>query len=294
MAKQQAAGLPLVQTREAAKRISRSRRDFSEVVRHLFILIPLVLTFFPFIMALQISFKSFPQLLNNFWLPSWPLHLENYVWAFQEIYRFMLNSAFVSVISLTGMLLFSSLAAYAFARIDFVLHDAFYYAVIAMLMIPGVLTLIGRFLLIARLGLMNSLWGLILPYISGGLAFAVFLMTAFFKELPEEMFESARMDGATNLDMYWYLALPLSKPIMFTVGLLSFLGIWGDYIWPLLVLKDRSKFTLMMGLATFSGANAVEYGPLMAGYVLASIPTAIIIILMMRTFSGAALAGAFK
>jgi len=263
-------------------------------VHHLPILLLLFLTFFPFLFAVQTSFKSFPQLLHQFWIPTWPLHLENYVLAWNEINRFILNSTLVSGTSVLGILLCSSLAAYAFARIEFFLRDFFYYLVIALLMIPGVLTLIGRYLLAARLGLMNSFWGLILPYISGGLAFAVFLLTGFFADLPEELFEAARMDGATELRMYSQIAVPLSKPIMSTVGLLSFLSTWGDYVWPLLVLRDREKFTLILGLANFSGASQIMYGPLMAGYVIASIPTAIIIVLMMRTFAGAALLGAFK
>ncbi len=102
------------------------------------------------------------------------------------------------------------------------------------------------------------------------------------------------MDGGTELQMYRLIALPLSRPIMAIVGLLTFLSSWGDYVWPLLVLRSKEKFTLMLGLATFTGNTQVMFGPLMAGYVIASIPTAIIIILMMRTFAGAALVGAFK
>lgn len=267
---------------------------YSRVFHHLAILIPLFLTFYPLIFTLQTSFKSFSQFLNNFWLPSWPITLKNYAMAWNEINRFMLNSAFVAALSLLGVLLCSSLAAYAFARIDFFLRDVLYYLVIALLMIPSVLTLIGRYLLIARLGLMNSLWGLIFPYISGGLAFGVFFITSFFADLPQALFDSARIDGATEFQMYRHIALPMSKPTLSTVGLLSFLSIWGDYVWPLLVLRDREKFTLILGLANFTGSSQVMYGPLMAGYVIGSIPTAIMILLMMRTFTGAALAGTLK
>ena len=233
-------------------------------------------------------------MLDNFWIPVWPLQLQNYVMAWNEIYRSIINSSLVSIGTVSGVLLCASLAAYAFARIDFGWRDGAYYAVLSMLMIPSVLTLIGRYLLIVELGLMNSLWGLILPYIAGGLAFAVFLLTGFFSDLPEELFEAARMDGATELNMYRMIALPLSRPIMAIVGLLTFLSTWGDYVWPLLVLRSKEKFTLMLGLAKFTGNTQVMFGPLMAGYVIASIPTAIIIILMMRTFAGATLVGAFK
>ena len=284
----------LIRRRGARRRETRVATPLTQWLHHLAILVPLLLTFFPLIFALQTSFKSFPQLLNQFWLPAWPLHLENYVIAWNEINRFILNSVFISGTSVLGILLCASLAAYAFARIDFFLRNVFYYVVIVLLMIPGVLTLIGRFLLITRLGLMDTYWGLILPYISGGLAFAVFLLTGFFADLPEDLFEAARIDGAVERQTYWHIALPLSKPIMSVVGLLSFLGIWGDYVWPLLVLRDKSKFTLILGLANFTGASSVMYGPLTAGYVLGSIPTAILILLMMRTFAGSALAGAIK
>ena len=267
---------------------------FQSALHHALLVFLLLLTFFPFFIAILTSLKSFQQLLVNFWLPAFPLQLHNYVMAWNEIYRSIINSSLVSLGAVTGVLLCASLAAYAFARIDFAWRDAAYYLVLSLLMIPGVLTLIGRYLLIVQFGLMNSLWGLILPYIAGGLAFAVFLLTGFFSDLPEELFEAARMDGGTELQMYRLIALPLSRPIMAIVGLLTFLSTWGDYVWPLLVLRSPEKFTLMLGLAKFTGNSQVMFGPLMAGYVIASIPTAIIIVLMMRTFAGAALVGAFK
>ena len=162
-------------------------------------------------------------MLDNFWIPVWPLQLQNYVMAWNEIYRSIFHSSLVSIETVSGVLLCASLAAYAFARIDFGWRDGAYYAVLSMLMIPSVLTLIGRYLLNVELGLMNSLWGLILPYIAAGLAFAVFLLTGFFSDLPEELFEAARMDGGTELNMYRLIALPLSRPIMAIVGLLTFL-----------------------------------------------------------------------
>jgi ABC-type glycerol-3-phosphate transport system permease component len=262
--------------------------------QHLVILAVLALTFFPFIFTLQTSFKEFEQLLNQFWTPTWPLHFENYLLAWDEVDLYIINSSIVSTTSVAGTLFIGALAAHAFARINFILRKWFYYAVIALLMIPGVLTLIGRYLLMVQMGLMDSLWGLILPYIAAELAFAVFLLTGFFSDLPEELYEAARIDGATEFQSFLNISLPLSKPIMSTVGLLIFLATWGDYVWPLLVLRSRENFTLMLGLANFSGASQIMYGPLMAGYVIASIPTAIIILVMMRFFGGAALVGAFK
>ena len=191
---------------------------FKGALHHAFLVFLLLLTFFPFFIAILTSFKSFQQLLVNFWLPAFPLQLHNYVFAWNEIYRSIINSSLVSLGAVTGVLLCASLAAYAFARIDFAWRDAAYYLVLSLLMIPGVLTLIGRYLLIVQFGLMNSLWGLILPYIAGGLAFAVFLLTGFFSDLPEELFEAARMDGGTELQMYRLIALPLSRPIMAIVG----------------------------------------------------------------------------
>ena len=283
---------PFTSSPDAAQEELSAR--FKGSLHHAVLVFLLFLTFFPFFIAILTSLKSFQQLLVNFWLPAFPLQLQNYVMAWNEIYRSIINSSLVSLGAVTGVLLCASLAAYAFARIDFAWRDGAYYLVLSLLMIPSVLTLIGRYLLIVEFGLMNSLWGLILPYIAGGIAFAVFLLTGFFSDLPEELFEAARMDGGTELQMYRLIALPLSRPIMAIVGLLTFLSSWGDYVWPLLVLRSKEKFTLMLGLATFTGNTQVMFGPLMAGYVIASIPTAIIIILMMRTFAGAALVGAFK
>ena len=254
----------------------------------------LFLTFFPFFIAILTSLKSFQQLLVNFWLPAFPLQLQNYVMAWNEIYRSIINSSLVSIGAVTGVLLCASLAAYAFARIDFAWRDGAYYLVLSLLMIPSVLTLIGRYLPDRRVRA---------DEFAVGVDPALYRRRDCLCRLSADRFLLRSAGGAVRggqdgrrhrvADVPPDRAAAVAtdhgdrRPAHFSV-------VVGDYVWPLLVLRSKEKFTLMLGLATFTGNTQVMFGPLMAGYVIASIPTAIIIILMMRTFAGAALVGAFK
>jgi ABC-type glycerol-3-phosphate transport system permease component len=143
-------------------------------------------------------------------------------------------------------------------------------------------------------GLLNTLWALILPYISGGQVFGMFLLRSFFASLPEEMFESARMDGAGDLTMLWRLAVPLSSSILGTLAILQVLSSWNDLIWPSVTLQEEGVKTLVLGLWQFQGQYYTNWGPLMAGYVIASIPLIIMFAFTSRLFVKGLSSGAIK
>ena len=147
-----------------------------------------LMTFYPFVFMLMTSLKSLKQYYANFWLPAWPVHLENYTQAWQGIAPYMLNSIVVTVASTVGVVVVSCLAAFAFARMSFPGREILYYLVIFLLMVPAVLTLVPTFLLIKNVGLMDTLWALILPYIAAGQVLSIFIMRSFFASLPEELF----------------------------------------------------------------------------------------------------------
>jgi multiple sugar transport system permease protein/raffinose/stachyose/melibiose transport system permease protein len=152
------------------------------------------------------------------------------------------------------------------------------------MMLPYVLTLVPQFILIKNFGLLDTRWALILPYISGGVVFAIFVLRSFFSTLPQELFEAAYIDGASELQVFWRLALPLIRPAVGTVAILQILGTWNDYIWPSVVLLSDQLFTMPIGLVAFQGHHTTEWGPLMAGYTLASLPLVILFALTTRTF----------
>lgn len=258
------------------------------------LLIGLFLTFYPFMFMIFSSLKDYAQFFHSFWWPAFPLHLENYKDAFKIVYKYIVNSVMVSATSALGVVVLASISAYVFARFNFPGREPLFYAVISLLMIPGLLTLIPRFLLARFLGLVDSLAGLILFYIAGGQVFGIFILRSFFSSLPEELFEAARLDGAGELHSYALIAVPLSKSILGTVAIMNVLSTWNEYIWPLVIISSDRLKTIPLGLIAFQTMYRTEYGPLFAGYVIASLPLLVLFFFTMRTFVAGLTSGALK
>ena len=262
---------------------------------HLPLVILLVLTFYPVILMLLFSTKDNSQFFTRRFVPSFPLHWENFARSWRTgIAKYTLNSAIVVIVSVTATLIAAVLAAYAFARMRFYGRELLFYCVIGLLMIPGVLTLVPAFVLVLRLKLLNTRWALFLPYAAGGQAFAVFVLRTFFAGLPEEIFEAARMDGASELQVLTGIVIPLSKPILGTLALLQTYGIWNDLVWPMTVITSRELKTLVVGLLAFRGMYRTEFGPLYAGYVIASVPMILLFAFTSRLFIQGLTSGAIK
>jgi len=275
---------------------------------HIIISIVVALTFYPFIVLLITSLKSNDQFFHDFWGFASPAQWGNYSAAWTAISPYIMNSVIVSSISVVGVLVVSSLSAYAFARHKFPGSTVLFYGILSLMMIPGVLTLISSFMWVKEFpfaggnnwmgqggtGFLNSHLGLILPYIAGGQVFAIYILKSFISGLPEELFEAARIDGASEFRTFWSIALPLSKPMLGTVAIMNLLAVWNDYVWPLLVISDDSKKTLAIGLSFFQGTYSTTYGPLMAGYVIACLPLLILFLFTMKYFVEGLTSGAIK
>jgi multiple sugar transport system permease protein/raffinose/stachyose/melibiose transport system permease protein len=190
----------------------------------------------------------------------------------------------------------ASVSVFVFARFNFPGREFLFFAVLALLMIPGVLTLVPAFLLIKSFGLLNTYWALILPYVSGGQIFAIFILRSFIASLPEELFESARLDGASTLQLFANIAVPLSKPTLVTIAIMNILGTWNDYIWPLVTIPDGRRWTISVGVVTFSNqyGGLESWGPMFAGFVIASMPLIILFLFTMRYFIAGLTSGAIK
>jgi multiple sugar transport system permease protein/raffinose/stachyose/melibiose transport system permease protein len=289
-------------------REERRASAWRDVPAHLPLLFLLALTFYPFVFLVQTSLKDNPQFFHDFWGVRPPLHWENYAQAWDAISPYVWNSARVTVVTVLGTLAVASMSAYAFARHRFPGRELLFYALLALMMVPGVLTLISSFMWMKQFplaggndlwgnggsGLLNTHWALVLPYLAGGQVFAIFILRSFLAALPEELFEAARLDGASEWQLYARIALPLSRPILGTVAVMTTLSTWNDYVWPLIVLSDDREKTLSIGLALFRGAYGTSFGPLMAGYVLASLPLLLIFLLTMRAFIAGLTSGALK
>lgn len=194
--------------------------------------------------------------------------------------RWFLNSMLLGG-AVTALILFvDSLAAYAYARMEFAGRKLLFGLLLATLFLPGVMFLVPNFLTIFRLGLLNNYAGVIIPGLAG--VFGVFFLRQFFETIPKELEEAAQIDGASPVQTFFSIALPLAKPALATLGIITFLGSWNDFLWPLLILKDRAKLTLPVGLRTLQGAYTSEYGQMMAGAVVAAVPVLILYVLLQR------------
>lgn len=275
------------------KPVGRSsfRRDLPA---NLFLVSVAFFTFIPFYFMIITSLKTTSQMRHFFWTPALPFYFENYATAFSLLQRYFVNTALIAAISVPGILLFSSMAAFVFARYSFPGRTILFWAIISLLMVPTVLTLVPAFIWIKQLRLLNTYWALIFPYIAGGQVFAIYLLKSFFATIPNELFDSAEVDGANTFQQYWNIALPLVKPMLSVIAILNTLSIWNDYIWPLVTLQDNNMRTITIGLRYFQGQYHTNYGPLFAGYILASIPLLVLFLIAMRPFVAGLTSGALK
>lgn len=228
----------------------------------------LALSFAPVALMVSWSLRDGASILFDFWalprLPRW----SNYGVALGALLGPMTRTLYVAGTSIVVSLAFSCFAAYAFARLTFFGKETLFYLVLFVLLVPAVLILTPSFVLAVSLGLRNTLEGLILFYVGGSQAFSIFLLRAFFQSQPEEIFEAARLDGAGEARMLWNIAAPLAASPLITVGIMSFLAIYNDFIWPLLMLISKDLYTVNIVLQAVRGDHAY----MMAGYTVASIP----------------------
>ena len=265
--------------------------------RHLSLAVLVFLSLFPIYYILVNAFKSKLQYAQDPWFfpadPQW----QNWGKAWAKLGDPIINSSFIAVVSVIGILIFSAMAAFAFAHIAFPGKNMLFMLIFVLLLIPGFLTLIPLYLQIKKLGLGNSYWAVILPYIAGGQAFSIFVLRTFFTGLSKELIEAAKIDGASDMRVFRSVALPLSMPVLTSVGIINLVPIWNDYLLPQLVLNKAHR-TVTMALVAFQGSaqshTAPDFGSLMAAYALASVPLLILFSFLMRYYIEGLTAGSVK
>ena len=182
-----------------------------------------------------------------------------------------------------GNLVFCSMLGYAFAKIDFWGRTWLFRLVLATLMIPGMVTLVPLFVLVSNLGMVNTYFGLILPFLAG--PFGVFLMRQFMQGIPDELIDAARVDGAGEFRIFARVVMPLCKPALATLAILTFLGSWNNFLWPLVVSSTEDMYTLPVALALYSvGQNSTQYGLLLAGAMVVVVPILIVFFALQKHF----------
>ena len=256
----------------------RVKRTIAQIILHIIIVLLLIVMLYPLAMALWSAFKTEATFQYSKWYPTLPLFFDNISSAFTSLYKYMINTAIVALAGTAGMLVVSSLAAYAFSKIDFPGKNIIFMLVIALMMIPGVLTLVPSFMLYKSLVGLDNYAILILPQIVGPV-FAVFLLRSFFEGLPNSVFEAARIDGASELKVYTRICLPLSMPIMGTLTIMQISGAWSDYQWPLITIKSEQYYTISLGLMLrYVGQINTDYPHITAGFLVASAPLILLFI----------------
>lgn len=226
---------------------------------------------------------------------SWHELSRGFIYCWGIFRPYMLNSLIVSATSALGVVVFASISAYVFSRYRFPGHRVLFLFVLSFMMIPGVLTLVPSFLWVRKLGLLNTHWAMILPYIAGGQIIALFLFKGFFDGLPQELFESARLDGAGHLQQYWHIVLPLSRQIIAVVVIVNVLGTWNNFLWPQVAAGEIPVVSTGLYLMNSSQrvANA-DLSTMFAAYVISSIPLLILFVYATKPFMTGVTSGAFK
>ena len=248
----------------------------------------------PFIWMILGSFKTNAEIRANplGFLPEAPT-LDNYTQLFGRLdfTTYFTNSVIVAVTVTVGNIVFSSMLGYALAKLKFRGKKLLFGLVLGTLMVPGVVTFVPLFVLTSNLGLVNSYPGLILPFLITPLG--VFLMRQFMLGLPDDIIEAARIDGASEWRIFLRVIMPLCGPAVATLTILTFLGSWNNFLWPLVVATSEDKYTLPVALALYSvGQNAAQYGLMMAGAVVVVVPVLLVFIALQRYFvQGIALTG---
>lgn len=237
-------------------------------------------------MSLWCAFKSQAQFNASKWYPTLPLNFENLQFAVNELYVYIFNTIFVGGVGTLGMLVVSSLAAYAFARMRFFLKNLLFGMVIGLMMVPAIMTLVPSFMLYKKMVGTDTYIILILPIITGGSVFGVFLLRSFFEGINESVFEAARIDGAGDFMCYYRICLPLSIPILATLAIMQLSGAWNDYIWPMIAIPtDTAKLTISAAIKKeFLSANTGSYPTLFSGYLVASIPLILLYVFSNRFY----------
>ncbi|MBS3751629.1 MAG: carbohydrate ABC transporter permease [Anaerolineales bacterium] len=277
-------------TDSAATFFDRFRDVIQKLITYLFLLLGVVIAITPFVWMISTSLMSLGESLSIRWFPS-SLHFENYLnaWREAQFSEYFINSVIITSITLIGQVTFSVLAAYAFARIDFPGRDLIFTVMLSTMMIPAMVIIIPNFLTVTWLGRIGPIkwinnWpALTIPFM--GNVFSIFLLKQFFAQIPDELWDSARIDGAGHLRFLWTVVLPLSTAPLMVIVVLSFIGSWNALAWPLLVTNSPEWRPIAVGLNNFVDEAGQELNLMMAGAFITIIPILIIYFFTQKQFT---------
>ncbi|MBW4633735.1 MAG: carbohydrate ABC transporter permease [Iphinoe sp. HA4291-MV1] len=243
-----------------------------------------ILTLFPLFWLISTALKSSTENIFQFppqLLPSQPT-IENFinVWQTNPFGQYLFNSTLVAVLTVCLNLIFCALAAYPLARLSFPGRDWIFLAIVSTIMIPFQIVMIPLYILTVQLGLRNTYLGMIFPSLAS--AFGIFLLRQAFMSVPKEMEEAARMDGCSELGIWWFVMLPAIRPALVTLSIFVFIGSWSDFLWPLIVIQDENLYTLPLGVAKLAGTFSLNWRLVAAGSVISIAPVLLLFLFLQR------------
>jgi ABC-type glycerol-3-phosphate transport system permease component len=257
-----------------------------------------VMTYLPTIFVLSNSLKTGQGIFSSSVFSLFTqFDYHNYITAWSGVSRQLLNTIIVAAASVAIGVTAAPLGAYAFSQLRIRGKNLLFMAYIALLFIPATLTLIPLFLTIQKLHFFNTWWALILPYSATAQPLLVLIFRGFFEQIPRELYESARVDGCTEPEVLARIVIPLTRPILLTGAILVMINVWGDYLWPTIVIQDPSKITISAGVQQFVGSfgtNLSQGGAVFAAFVIATAPMFLVIGFTMRYFVSGLTEGATK
>jgi N-acetylglucosamine transport system permease protein len=263
-----------------------------------FLVLWAILVVLPLLWALLTSFKSDQEIFTSPWgLPAqW--RFDNFVRAWTEgnIGTYFINSLIVVVSATVIVMLFGAMTAYVIARYTFPGRDVLYYAFVAGMAFPIFLALVPLYFVVRNLGLIGTYPGLILVYVAYALPFTVFFLVGFFRTLPVSLIEAALLDGCSHAGVFFRIMLPLARPGIISVGIFNFLGLWNQFILPLVLMPDRNKYVLSQGLAVLAANQGYrsDWSALFAGLVIAILPVLVVYVAFQRRIQEGLAFGGFK
>ena len=257
-----------------------------------------ILTYFPLVFVLSNSLKSGQSIFSSGVFSLFTqFQVANYATAWSGISTPLLNTVIVAALSIVLGVTAAALGAYAFSQLRFRGKEVLFVAYVALLLVPTTLTLIPLFLIIQKLHFFNTWWALVLPYAASAQPLLVLIFRGFFEQIPRELMESARVDGCTESQVLLRIVAPLTRPVLLTGAILVTINVWGDYLWPSIVIQDPSRTTISAGVQQFVssfGLNVSSGGSVFAGFVIATAPMFVFIGFTMRYFVSGLTEGATK
>jgi N-acetylglucosamine transport system permease protein len=252
----------------------------------------------PLLWAVLTSFKSDREIFTSPWSPPTEWHFDNFVraWTTANIGRYFINSAIVVSVAVVLVMLLGAMVAYVLARYEFPGRNAIYYTFVAGMTFPIFLALVPLFFVVQNLGMLGTYHGLILVYTAYALPFTVFFLTSFFRTLPAALVEAAMLDGCSHAGAFFRIMLPLARPGMISVGILNFLGLWNQFLLPLVLMPDQDRYVLSQGLAVLAANQGYrsDWSALFAGLVIALLPVLAVYIAFQRRIQDGLAVGALK